>query len=49
MIALAVPMLILYIFSIGVGAAVLAFRRRSKRKAEKNQQAADEDDSVLAD
>jgi sec-independent protein translocase protein TatC len=49
MTALAVPMLILYTFSIGVGAAVLAFRRRSKRKDEKNQQAADEDDSVLAD
>ena len=49
MIALAVPMLILYIFSIGVGAAVLAFRKRSKRKAEKNQRTTDEDDSVLAD
>jgi len=49
MIALAVPMLVLYIFSIGVGAAILAFRKRSKRKAEKNERATDEDDSVLAD
>ncbi|CAB4597981.1 unannotated protein [freshwater metagenome] len=46
MIALAVPMLILYIVSIGLGATILAFRRRSKRKAEKSEAAADQDDSA---
>jgi sec-independent protein translocase protein TatC len=46
MIALAVPMLILYIVSIGLGATILAFRRRSKRKAEMSESAADQDDSA---
>jgi sec-independent protein translocase protein TatC len=46
MIALAVPMLILYIVSIGLGATILAFRRRSKRKAEMSEAAADQDDSA---
>jgi sec-independent protein translocase protein TatC len=34
MIALAVPMLVLYILSIGVGAVILAIRRRRFRRAQ---------------
>jgi Sec-independent protein secretion pathway component TatC len=49
MIALAVPMLILYVVSVGVGAAVLGFRKRAKRKAEKNDQLTDENDTVVTD
>ncbi len=49
MIALAVPMLILYVVSVGVGAAVLGFRKRAKRKAEKNEQLTDENDTVVTD
>ena len=41
MIALAVPMTVLYILSIAVGAALLGFKRRKERKAEAARDGAD--------
>ena len=49
MIALAVPMLVLYVVSIVVGAAILGFRKRSKRKADKRADTTSEDDVVVND
>ena len=48
MIALAVPMLVLYVVSIAVGAIILGFRKRSKRKAAQREAAADTDDSSIS-
>jgi len=49
LIALAVPMLVLYILSIAIGATILAIRRRSKRKAESKETSSNDDDSVIAE
>jgi len=46
MIALAVPMLVLYVLSIGVGWVVLALRRRSRRRAAEADAAVDEQDGA---
>ena len=46
MIALAVPMLVLYILSIGVGWVILALRRRSRRRAAESDTAVDEQDGA---
>ena len=48
MIALAVPMLVLYVVSIAVGAIILGLRKRSKRKAAQREAAADTDDSSIS-
>lgn len=48
MIALAVPMLVLYVVSIAVGAIILGLRKRSKRKAVQREAAADTDDSSIS-
>lgn len=49
LIALAVPMLVLYVLSIAIGATILALRRRSKRKAESKETSPNDDDSVIAE
>jgi len=49
LIALAVPMLVLYILSIAIGATILAIRRRSKKKAESKEAPSNDDDTVIAE
>lgn len=49
MMALAIPMLLLYIVSIALGALILGLRKRSKRKAETLDESTSEDDVVVDD